>query len=50
MFLTTTSDFAPGIVTDPLSQHFIPSRLELINGERLLARLEELRVVTGLDT
>ena len=42
-FLTTTSDFAPKIKEDPLIVPFIPSRLELINGEILLKRLIELR-------
>lgn len=42
-FLTTTSNFAPGIATDPLIQPWIPSRLELINGEMLKRRLKELR-------
>ena len=41
-FLTTTSDFAPMLKTDPLILPFMPSRLELINGTMLLARLEEL--------
>jgi restriction system protein len=40
--LTTTSDFAPKIKTDPTIQPYIPSRLELINGPRLFSRLEEL--------
>ena len=40
--LTTTSDFAPMIRTDPLIVPFIPSRLELVNGTELFARLEEL--------
>jgi restriction system protein len=40
--LTTTSDFAPMIKTDPLIVPFIPSRLELVNGRELFARLEEL--------
>jgi restriction system protein len=40
--LTTTSDFAPKIRTDPLIVPLIPSRLELVNGTKLLARLEEL--------
>jgi restriction system protein len=38
-FLTTTSEFAPKIQTDPLIVPFIPSRLELINGKLLLERL-----------
>jgi restriction system protein len=41
-FLTTTSDFAPRLRTDPLITPLIPSKLELINGIALLARLEEL--------
>jgi restriction system protein len=42
-FLTTTSDFAPRLKSDPLITPFMPSRLELINGEQLLKRLLELR-------
>ena len=42
VFLTTTSDFAPKIIDDPLITPFIPQRLELINGENLILRLEEL--------
>lgn len=41
-FLTTTSDFAPKIEKDPLITPFMPAQLELINGEKLLRRLEEL--------
>lgn len=41
-FLTTTSDFAPRLRTDPLLTPFMPSRLELINGDQLLARLRDL--------
>jgi restriction system protein len=41
-FLTTTSDFAPRIRTDPLIAPFMPSRLELVNGSALFARLAEL--------
>lgn len=41
-FVTTTSDFAPRVATDPLIRPLIPSRLDLINGETLLLRLEEL--------
>lgn len=41
-FLTTTSDFAPKLPEDPLIRQFIPSQLELINGEMLLRRLKEL--------
>jgi hypothetical protein len=47
-FLTTTSDFAPGIAKDPLIKPFVPSRLELVNGGALLARLQEL-AATGAD-
>jgi len=41
-FLTTTSDFAPRIRDDPFIKPFIPSRLELINGNALLERLKVL--------
>jgi len=41
-FLTTTSNFAPRLREDPLMGPLIPSRLELINGTQLLARLKEL--------
>ena len=41
-FLTTTSDFAPRIPKDPLISQYIPSRLELVNGEKLFKRLLEL--------
>jgi restriction system protein len=41
-FLTTTSSFAPRIREDPFIAPLIPSRLELIDGERLLAGLTEL--------
>jgi len=41
-FLTTTSDFAPRLKTDPLITPFMPARLELINGTMLIDRLEEL--------
>jgi restriction system protein len=41
-FVTTTSDFAPMIMTDPLIAPLMPSRLELVNGKALMARLEEL--------
>ena len=40
-FLTTTSDFAPTLRQDPLIKPFIPSRIELVNGEALLKRLQE---------
>lgn len=41
-FVTTTSDFAPKIKTDPLISPLMPSRLELINGNALMKRLNEL--------
>jgi restriction system protein len=41
-FLTTTSDFAPKIAEDPLITPLISQRLELINGEKLILRLQEL--------
>ena len=41
-FLTTTSDFAPRLRKDPLILKFMPSQLELIDGKRLLTRLDEL--------
>jgi restriction system protein len=41
-FVTTTSDFAPLIRTDPLIAPLIPSRLGLVNGTELIRRLVEL--------
>jgi restriction system protein len=41
-FLTTTTDFAPRLRTDPLIVPYMPARLELVNGTALLQRLEEL--------
>jgi restriction system protein len=41
-FLSTTSDFAPKITSDPLITPLIPQRLELINGKKLIERLIEL--------
>ena len=38
-FVTTTSDFAPRLMNDPLIAPLIPSRLGLINGSQLLERL-----------
>jgi restriction system protein len=40
--VTTTSDFAPGIATDPLIAPFVPTRLELMNGEILKRWLTKL--------
>ncbi|MGO9567895.1 MAG: restriction endonuclease [Desulfomonilaceae bacterium] len=41
-YVTTTSDFAPKIAEDPGIKPWLPYRLELINGEKLRARLIEL--------
>lgn len=41
-FLTTTSDFAPRIKDDPLITPLIPKQLDLINGEQLVTRLQEI--------
>jgi restriction system protein len=41
-FLTTTSDFAPKLRSDPLIAEFMPARLELVNGAALVQRLDEL--------
>jgi restriction system protein len=46
-FVTTTSDFAPGIWTDPFITPFMPARLELINGAGLLKKLKEIRDAAG---
>jgi restriction system protein len=40
--VTTTSDFAPKIATDPTIAPFVPYRLELRNGEGLLADIIKL--------
>jgi restriction system protein len=40
--LTTTSDFAPGIASDPLLAPFIPYRIELMNGAKLREWLSRL--------
>jgi restriction system protein len=40
--ITTTSDFAPKIPTDPSIAPFLPTRLELMNGKALQAWLAEL--------
>lgn len=42
-FLTTTSDFAPELRNDPIMKKFIPDRIQLVNGDKLLQRLIELR-------
>jgi restriction system protein len=41
-FVTTTSDFAPRLREDPLIVPHIPQRLDLTNGDTLIARLTEL--------
>jgi restriction system protein len=41
-FVTTTSDFAPKIVEDKFIKPFLPYRIELVNGVRLLQHLVEL--------
>lgn len=41
-FVTTTSDFAPMLAKDPLIAPLIPSRLGLIDGVQLVARLRDL--------
>jgi restriction system protein len=46
-FLTTTSDFAPKIRTDPLIVPLIPKQLELVNGTMLMRRLQELAARDG---
>jgi restriction system protein len=40
--LTTTSDFAPTLKEDPFIKPWIPSRIDLVNGKELFARLEKL--------
>jgi restriction system protein len=40
--ITTTSDFAPMVRTDPSIAPFLPTRLELMNGEELQKWLVEL--------
>ena len=41
-FVTTTSNFAPRLFTDPLLAPLMPSRLELVDGVRLVQRLKVL--------
>lgn len=45
--VTTTSEFAPGIATDPFIAPFMPYRLELINGKNLVDRLRALSTKAG---
>src|SRR5579859_2292435 len=40
--ITTTSEFAPGVYTDPFIAPTIPYRLELMDGNRLQQWLREL--------
>jgi restriction system protein len=40
--LTTTSDFAPRVWKDPFIKPYLPTRLELLNGEELQSWLVEL--------
>ena len=40
--VTTTSNFAPGIMTDPLIKSLIPYRLELLNGSQLQEWFEQI--------
>lgn len=40
--VTTTSDFAPKIATDPFIAPFMPHRLELVNGVELITRLTDI--------
>ena len=37
--VSTTWEFAPRIKEDPLINQFIPDRLELLNGAKLIERL-----------
>jgi restriction system protein len=45
--ITTTSDFPPNIKSDPYIGPFLPTRLELMNGEALQKWLAELARETG---
>jgi restriction system protein len=40
--ITTTSDFAPTLKEDPFIRPFLPTRLELVNGQQLQRWLTEL--------
>jgi restriction system protein len=40
--ITTTSDFPPNIRSDPYIAPFLPTRLELMNGEQLRTWLTDL--------
>ena len=41
--VTTTAEFAPGVRTDPAIAPFMPNRLELRDGERLIEWIASLR-------
>jgi restriction system protein len=41
--VTTTAEFAPGIATDQAIQQYVPTRLELVDGTRLIERFAKLR-------
>ena len=41
--ITTTSTFAPGILTEPSIMQYVPNRLEFRDGPELLALLRRLR-------
>jgi restriction system protein len=40
--VTTTSKFAPGIIDDKFIKPYIPTRLELVDGEELMKRLGDI--------
>lgn len=40
--ITTTSEFAPKIESDPLLAPFIPNRLELVDGKKLTTKLDDI--------
>ena len=40
--ITTTSEFAPKIESDPLLAPFIPNRLELVDGKKLITKLDDI--------
>jgi restriction system protein len=51
-YLSTTSDFAPRLPTDRLLAPYMPYRIELLNGEKLLAKLHAIaaRAKNGEDS
>jgi len=40
--VTTTSEFAPKVASDPLLAPFIPNRLELVDGKQLITKLSDI--------